>query len=74
MRLFSGRNMVEEAIGGIWMQILGPLTVFEDNMACIIYYSRNPGAHQRTKHIDQKYHFVREQVEAGNIILQKNQN
>jgi len=65
---------------GIWLKRLlekfgcrfsgPPLTVFEDNMACI-YYSRNPGDHQRTKHIDQKYLFVREQVEAGNIILQK---
>ena len=64
---------------GIWLKRLleefgcrfsGPLTVFEDNMACI-FYSRNPGDHQRTKHIDQKYHFVREQVAAGNIILQK---
>jgi hypothetical protein len=43
---------------------------FEDNQACI-YYSRNPGDHQRTKHIDTKYHFVREQVKAGNIILEK---
>jgi len=39
-------------------------------MPCI-FYSRNLGDHQRTKHIDQKYHFVREQVAAGNIILQK---
>jgi len=44
--------------------------VLEDNMACI-YYSEYPGDHQRTKYIVQKYHFVREQVEAGNIILQK---
>ena len=43
---------------GIWLKRLleefgcrfsGPLTVFEDNMACI-FYSRNPGDHQRTKH------------------------
>jgi len=64
---------------GIWLKRLleefgcrfsGPQTVFEDKMACI-FYSRNPGDHQRTKHIDQKYHFVREKVAAGNIILQK---
>jgi len=48
----------------------GPVTILEDNQACI-YYSRSPGDHQRTKHIDQKYHFVREQVEAGNVMLRK---
>jgi len=45
-------------------------TLLEDSRACI-YYSRNPGNFQRTKHIDQKYHFVREQVAAGTIMLKK---
>ena len=51
-------------------QFTKPVTLLEDNQACI-YYSKNPGDFQRTKHIDQKYHFVREQVAAGNITLQK---
>ena len=51
-------------------QFTKPVTLLEDNQACI-YYSRNPGDFQRTKHIDQKYHFVREHVSAGNIVLQK---
>jgi hypothetical protein len=64
---------------GIWLKRLleefgcrfsSPVTILEDNQACI-FYSKNPGDHQRTKHIDQKYHFVREQVEAGNVILKK---
>ena len=64
---------------GIWLKRLleefgcrfsSPVTILEDNQACI-FFSKNPGDHQRTKHIDQRYHFVREQVEAGNIILRK---
>jgi len=64
---------------GLWLQRLlkefgckfsGPVTILEDNQACI-YYSKNPGDHQRTKHIDQIYHFVRKQVEAGSVILRK---
>jgi hypothetical protein len=51
-------------------QFTKPVTLLEDNQACI-YYSRNPGDFQRTKHIDQKYHFVREHVAEGNVILQK---
>ena len=51
-------------------QFSNPVTILEDNQACI-HYSRNPGDFQRTKHIDQKYHFVREHVAEGNVILQK---
>ena len=51
-------------------QFTEPVTLLEDNQACI-YYSRNPNDFQRTKHIDQKYHFVREQVAEGNVVLKK---
>ena len=33
--------------------------------------SKNPGDHSKSKHIDTRYHFVREQVEKGAIILEK---
>jgi len=51
-------------------QFTKPVTLLEDNQACM-YYSKNPGDFQRTKHIDQKYRFVQEQVGDGNIILKK---
>ena len=47
-----------------------PLTLLEDNQSCI-YLSRNPGDFNKSKHIDTKYHFVREQVEAGTVVLKK---
>ena len=47
-----------------------PITLMEDNQSCI-YLSRNPGDFAKSKHIDMRYHFVREQVEAGTIILKK---
>jgi hypothetical protein len=34
----------------------------EDNQGCIAI-SKNPEHHKRTKHIDIKYHFIREKVE-----------
>jgi len=49
-------------------QFSGPVTKLEDNEACIAF-SKTPGNHDMTKHIDRKYNFVREQDEAGNIIL-----
>ena len=37
-------------------------TIYEDNIGAI-ELSKNPKFHNRTKHIDISYHFVREQVE-----------
>lgn len=31
--------------------------------------ARNPVHHQRSKHIDIKYHYIRSQVQSGSIIL-----
>ena len=44
------------------------LSVYEDNSGCI-EWSRNPVQHQRTKHIDLKYHFVRAKVKEGAVKL-----
>ena len=40
----------------------------EDNVSCI-NFADHPGNHRATKHIDTKYHFVREQVHEGRIIV-----
>ena len=46
-----------------------PVTVFEDNTGAIVW-SHNAGVdHQRTKHIDLKWHYVRAQHKAGAIKL-----
>ena len=47
-----------------------PLTIFEDNQACI-HLSRNPVSHRSTKHIEVRYHFVRERTADGTIKLVK---
>ena len=47
-----------------------PITLLEDNQSCI-YLSKNPGDFAKSKHIDTRYHFVREQVEEGTIVLKK---
>ena len=45
-----------------------PVTVWEDNQAAI-GLTRNPIGHKRTKHIDIKYHFVRECVMIGSLFV-----
>ena len=60
------RRLLRE-LGGLFTK---PFTIFEDNQSCI-HLSKNQGDFPRSKHIDMRYHFVREQVEQGEIILRK---
>ena len=43
-------------------------TIYEDNQSAIAM-TKNPQFHGRAKHIDIKYHFIREQVNSGNVKL-----
>jgi len=40
-----------------------------DNMSAIAL-SKNPVLHDRSKHIDTKYHFIRECVDKGDLLLE----
>ena len=44
----------------------GRITIFEDNQGAIAL-TQNPEHHARNKHIDGRYHYCREKVEAGEI-------
>ena len=48
---------------------IGTVLIMQDNQATIAM-TRNPVHHKRSKHIDIKYHFVRNEVARGNIKLQ----
>lgn len=69
--LFEG---VKEAIwlrslaSSINIKLKTPITIFEDNTGCISI-ANNPTQHKRSKHIDIKYHFLREQIQSGLIKL-----
>ena len=43
--------------------------IWEDNQACV-GLTRNDIYHERSKHIDLRYHFIREQITAGTITVQ----
>ncbi|SPC65513.1 uncharacterized protein UHOD_11083 [Ustilago sp. UG-2017b] len=44
----------------------GTLTVYSDNTGCI-QVSKDPAQHWKLKHIDTKYHFVRNNVQEGRV-------
>jgi hypothetical protein len=46
------------------LNLADKLVIYEDNTACI-NISKNPVLHHRTKHIDTRYKFVRENVQAN---------
>ena len=46
------------------------IVIYEDNQSCIDY-SNNPVQFKRTKHIDQRYHFVKDQVLLRTILIKK---
>jgi hypothetical protein len=68
--------MAEAIKEGIWLiRVLNDLgqpqerfTVFCDNQGAIAL-SENPGKHSRTKHIDVRYHFIRERVDQGVVVI-----
>uniref|UniRef100_A0AAV1VAR2 Reverse transcriptase Ty1/copia-type domain-containing protein n=1 Tax=Peronospora matthiolae TaxID=2874970 RepID=A0AAV1VAR2_9STRA len=63
----------------VWLKVLlgelGEMTsdeaikMYEDNQGSIAL-AKNPEFHKRTKHIDIRYHFVREKVESGEVVLE----
>ena len=67
---------VKAANEAIWFQDLlnelgfpqSATTIYEDNQACIAL-SKNPQDHKRTKHIQVKYHVLRNYVKNGQVLL-----
>ena len=58
------RRLIED----LEIKLTEPIILFEDNQSAI-ELSKNPKHHNRTKHIDVSYHFVREQVTAKTLCI-----
>lgn len=65
------------ACQGIWLRnllgkltdaVIGPVVLYIDNKSAIDL-AKNPVFHGRSKHIDIRYHFIRECVERGEIVI-----
>ncbi|GMF64476.1 unnamed protein product [Phytophthora fragariaefolia] len=51
------------------METKSAVKIYEDNQGAIAL-AKNPEFHKRTKHIDIRYHFVREKVEDSQVVLE----
>lgn len=58
---------INQLLADVSVNIETPMTIYEDNQAAISM-SKNPQFHERTKHIDIKYQFVRDQSDNGTCI------
>ncbi|KAH9679291.1 retrovirus-related pol polyprotein from transposon TNT 1-94-like protein [Citrus sinensis] len=71
----AATKAVKEAI---WLKgLLGDLGVIQENITVFcdnqsaIFLAKNQTYHTRTKHIDVKYHYVRDIIESGVVLLRK---
>ncbi len=64
---------LKQFLTGIGINLKGRLKLYVDNKAAIDI-AHNPKFHNRTKHIDVKYHFVRDHVDKKNIEVEKVQS
>jgi ATP sulfurylase len=54
---------------GLFGVQLRPTVIYCDNQSCI-KHSENPVFHDRSKHIEIRYHFIRDYVQRGVVELQ----
>ena len=60
---------IKSLMQGIKFNVNKAIKIYEDNQGCISI-ANNPTCHKRTKHIDIKYHFSREQISNKIITLE----
>ena len=58
------RNVLQQVTG----ELMGSVILYLDNKSAIDL-AKNPVFHGRSKHIDVRYHFIRECIEHGEIIV-----
>jgi hypothetical protein len=60
---------MRKLISGLFDQVLDSTVIYCDNQSCI-RLSEHPVFHERAKHIEIKYYFIRDKVQEGEVKLQ----
>jgi hypothetical protein len=61
------RRLISEVLGQQHLTVV----LYEDNQPAIHLLTKLPGADTKTKHMDVKYHFIRQEVDRGAITVVK---
>ena len=64
----AAQESLQQLLTDLKMETVKSMVVYEDNQSAISM-ANNPQFHGRSKHIDIKYHFIREQVKSGKVQL-----
>ena len=59
---------LKRLVNEICKKLVETIVLYEDNQSAI-HIAKNPQFHGRIKHIDIKYHYIRDQISRGNIEL-----
>ena len=54
---------------GLFGEVLETTVIYCDNQSCV-KLAKNPVFHDKSKHIEMRYHFIRDMVQRGAIRLQ----
>jgi hypothetical protein len=60
---------LRKLVSGLFDQVLDLTVIYCDNQSCV-KLSENPMFHDRSKHIEIKYYFLRDKVQREEVILQ----
>jgi hypothetical protein len=60
---------LRKLISGLFDQVSDSTVIFCDNQSCV-KLSENPVFHDRSKHIEIKYYYIRDRVQKGEVKLQ----
>lgn len=60
---------IKSLLSSIYIKVNKPILIYEDNNSCISI-ANNPTNYKKSKHIDIKYHFTREQINNKVIMLE----
>jgi hypothetical protein len=60
---------LHKLLTGLFDQELEPMVIYYGNQSCI-KISENPVFHKKSKHIEIRYHFIRDRIQKGAVKLQ----
>ena len=60
---------LRKLVSGLFDHVLDSTVIYCDNQSCV-KLSENPVFHDRSKHIEIKYYFLRDKVQRGEVVLQ----